>query len=219
MTNNKLLTELRKMEQELLTNKEPSAYIRLHKLIEEVEGEIRDECNRDAGKGSVAKAAQRILKSAKGQPHREALWKAYRGKDALTICDGFRAVRFNLDTAPSLEEHPEKFFDYPDISRVVDDLKKANDVPVNVPSLGELRAFIKTEKARLKAKKEKGVRLKLMEGSEYEVHVDAEYLLDMLESLPGATVTAARQKTQTTALYFKAENGDGVLFPLRPLNK
>lgn len=216
MTNNKLLTELRKMEQELLTSKEPSAYIRLHKLIEEVEGEIRDECNRDAGKGSVAKAAQRILKSAQGQLHREALWKAYRGKDATIICDGFRAVRFNLDTAPSLEEHPEKFYDYPDIGRIVDDLKKANDVPVNVPSLGELRAFIKTEKARLKAKKEKGVRL-ILQTAGQEIHVDAEYLLDMLEALPGATVTAARKKAQTSALYFKAENGDGVLFPLRPL--
>lgn len=215
MTNNKLLTELRQMEQELLTSKEPSAYIRLHKLIEEVEGEIRDECNRDAGKGSVAKAAQRILKIAQGQ-YREALWKAYRGKDAVIICDGFRAVRFNLDTAPSLEEHPEEFYDYPDIGRIVDDQKKANDVPVNVPSLGELRAFIKTEKARLKAKKEKGVRL-ILQTAGQEVHVDAKYLLDMLEALPGATVTASKRKTQTTALYFIAENGDGVLFPLRPL--
>lgn len=216
MKNDKLLTELRKIEQELLGGKEPAAYIALQNLITEVEGEIRDECNRESGKGSIGKAAERILKSG-SQDSREALHKAFRGKKGILLCDGFRAVRFNLDTAPSLVEHPERY-DYPDIDRIIDGSKR-NDVPVNVPSLGELRAFIKTEKARLKAKKQKGVRLKLMEGSEYEIHLDAEFLLDMLEALPGATVTASGQKTAVSAVYFKAENGDGILLPLRQPKK
>lgn len=212
MKNDKLLTALRHIEAELLNGKEPSAYISLQNLIHDVEGEIRDECNKENGKGSVAKAAERILKVAQGQS-RKAFHKAYRGKKGVLLCDGFRAVRFNLDTAPSLVEHPERY-DYPDIDRIIDG-SKHNDVPVNVPSLGELRAFIKTEKARLKAKREKGVRLKLMEGSEYEIHVDAQFLLDMLEALPGATVTASRQRTAMSAVYFKAENGEGILLPLR----
>lgn len=169
MKNDKLLTTLRKIEQELLNGKEPSAYISLQNLITEVEGEIRDECNKENGKGSVYKAAERILQSAS-------------------------------------------------YDRRIDG-SKYNDVPVNVPSLGELRAFIKTEKARLKATKQKGVRLILMEGTEYEIHLDAQFLLDMLEALPGATVTASRQQTAKSALYFKAENGDGILLPLRPLKE
>jgi hypothetical protein len=100
------------------------------------------------------------------------------------------------------------------IDRIIEG-SRGNDVPVNVPSLGELRAFIKTEKARLKAKGQKGVRLILMEGTETEIHLDAQFLLDMLEALPGATVTASRQKTAMSAVYFKAENGDGILLPLR----
>ena len=212
MKNDKLLTALRKIERELMGGKEPSAYISLQNLITEVEGEIRDECNKENGKGSIYKAAERILKVTQGSS-RECLHKAYRGKKGVLICDCFRAVRFNLDTAPVLVEHPAGY-DYPDIDRIIDG-SKYNDVPVNVPSLGDLRAFIKTEKARLKAKNEKGVRLILMEGTETEIHLNAQFLLDMLEALPGATVTASKQRTKMSAVYFKAENGDGVLLPLR----
>ena len=219
MKNDKLLVELRRIEAGLLNGKEPSAYIALQNLITEVESEIRDECNKEAGKSSVAKAAQRILKNAQAcQPTRPAFHKAYRSHRALSICDGFRAVRFNLDTAPILDEHPENYHDYIDVDRIIDGFT-GNDVPVNVPSLGELRAFIKTEKARLKAKGQKGVRLILMEGTETEIHLDAQFLLDMLEALPGATVSAARRNTATSGVYFKAENGDGVLLPLRQPKK
>jgi len=211
MKNDKLLIELRKIESELLGGKEPSAYISLQNLITEVEREIRDECNKENGKGSVGKAAERILKSG-SQDRREAFHKAFRGKKGILLCDGFRAVRFT--SAPVLLTHPDGY-DYPDVDHIIDG-SKYNDVPVNVPSLGELRAFIKTEKARLRAKKEKGVRLVLMEGTETEIHLDAEFLLDMLEALPGATVTASGQKTAVSAVYFKAENGDGILLPLRP---
>lgn len=211
MKNDKLLTELRKIEAGLLNSKEPSAYIQLQTLIGAVEDEIRDECNKANGKGTVAKAAERILKGAQSSP-RGCFHKAFRGKKGILICDGYRALRFT--SAPVLLTHPEGY-DYPDIDYIIDG-SKYNDVPLNVPSLGELRAFIKTEKARLKAKKEKGVRLKLMEGTKYEIHLDAQFLLDMLEALPGATVTASKIKTATSAVYFKAENGDGVLLPLRP---
>jgi hypothetical protein len=213
MKNDKLLTELRKIEADLLLG-EPAAYIALQNLIDEVEEEIRDEANKEGGKSSVAKAAERVLKAAQGQP-RECFHKAYRGKKGILLCDGYRALRFT--SAPILLTHPDGY-DYPDIDYIIDG-SKYNDVPVNVPSLGELRAFIKTEKARLKAKKQKGVRLVLAEGTEAEIHVNAEFLLDMLEALPGATVTAAKQRTAISALYFKAENGDGVLLPLRPPKK
>ena len=219
MKNDKLLAELCRIEAGLQMGENVSAWVSLKNLIEEVKDEIRDECNRENGRSSVAKAAERILKSAR-QDCREDLHKAYRGSKGILICDSFRAVRFNLDTAPILDEHPENYRIYHDIDHVIDG-SKYNDVPVNVPSLGELRAFIKTEKARLKAekKKEKGVRLVLMEGTETEIHLNAAYLLDMLEALPGATVTASRQKTAVSAGYFKAENGDGVLLPLRQPEK
>lgn len=216
MKNDKLLTELLRIKADLVDHQEPVAYFALQNLIAEVEEEIRDECNKASGNGNVGKAAERILRSA-SRDRRECFHKAYRGKKGVLLCDSYRAVRFNLDTAPVLVEHPERY-DYPDIDRIIDG-SKYNDVPVNVPSLGELRAFIKTEKARLKAKKEKGVRLKLNEGTETEIHLDAEFLLDMLEALPCATVTASRQRTAISAIYFKAENGDGVLLPLRQPKK
>lgn len=213
MKNDKLLTELRRIEASLLTG-EPDC-VALQNLINEVEGEIRDEANKESGKGSVAKAAQNILKEAqKVQRNCEGFHKAYRANRSLNVCDGYRAVRFNLDTAPVLVEHPAGY-DYPNIDRIIEG-SKGNDVPVNVPSLGELRAFIKTEKARLKTKKDKsGMRFVLIVESGVEVHVNAEYLLDMLMALPGATVTASKRRTVIGPLYFEAENGDGILLPLR----
>lgn len=222
MKNDKLLTELRKIETGLLNSKEPSAYISLQNLITEVEDEIRDECNKASGNASIAKAAERILKTARGSS-RDMLHKAYRSKKGLYVCDGVRAIRFNLDTAPSLEEHPEGY-DYFDIDRIIDGSKHycigvEETHPVDTTeNLGALRAFIKTEKAKLKAKKDttSAVRLILINEEGCEIHVDAQFLLDMFEALPGATVTTSRTRPSTSGLYFKAENGDGVLLPLRP---
>jgi hypothetical protein len=217
MKSETLLTKLRSIEADLIkSGGGPSAYIALQTLISDVEREIRDECNKGAGKGSIAKAAQNILKCAQGQK-REMLWKAYRSEHSLTVCDGFRAVRFNLDTAPVLETHPDRFFDYPDFGKIFAEAKR-NAVPVTVPIPAELRAFIKTEKARLKAKKQKGTAF-ILNAAGQDIRVDAEFLLDMLEALPGAVVTASRTKPRIGALYFKAENGDGILLPCRPLKE
>lgn len=216
MKNDKLLPELCRIEAGLQMGENVTAWVSIKNLIEEVKDEIRDECNKENGKNTIANAAKRILKNARQNTNREAFFRAYRGQNSLSICDSCRAVRFNLDTAPSLEEHPESYHDYPDIDRIVEG-SKGNPIRLNVPSLGELRAFIKTERAKLKAKKDKSaVRLIVTNGDGLDIHLDAEYLLDMLEALPGATVTAARIRPQTTGLYFKAENGDGVLLPLRP---
>lgn len=217
MKNDKLLRELRKIEADLLTARgEPAAYISVQNLIIEVEEEIREEANKASGQGSVAKAAQNILKTAvKVNNYRECLHKAYRTSRSLNICDGFRAVRFNLDTAPVLSEHPASYKDYPDIDRLIGSTVN-NSVTINVPSRASLVAYIKTEKARLKAKKDRSeVRLIMTDGYGRDVHVNAEFLLDMLDALPGATVTIDPRRLKTSTLYFKAENGDGVLLQLR----
>lgn len=164
MTNEKLLKELRRIEADLLTERgEPAAFISVQKLINEVEDGIRAELNKQAGKGSVAKAAQRVLKFAQGHP-RECFHKAYRGKKGVLICDGYRALRFNLDDAPALPEHSAGYVDYPDVDRIIG-RPVQNSVQINVPTRSELLAYIKTEKARLAAKKDKsGVRLILTDG-------------------------------------------------------
>jgi hypothetical protein len=215
MRSDTLLTKLHRIKNDILNNKEPSAYTALLGLIEEVEDEIRDICNKASGKGSVADAAKRVLKRA-GQHHIEAHHKAYRGDKGLLVCDGAQALRFNLDTAPSLVEHPAgyDYHDYPNIDRIIDG-SKGNDVPVDVPNLEELRAVIRIAKAKHNVPRGGGA-VFILKAAEQDIRVDAQLLADMLEALPGATVTAARQKAAISALYFKAENGDGILLPIRP---
>ena len=213
MKSDTLLTELLALKQSILDGKTVTAWTRLSRLIDTVEAEIRTEANKTGGVSSIVKAAERIMKSASKNAHK-VLHKAHRTDKHVTICDGFRVVRFNADTAPVLTEHPAGY-EYIDVARIVEQWAK-NTLPVQMPTLAELRAFIKTEKARLKAEKKLPlVRFILNEGTEHEIHVDAQFLLDMLEALPGATVTADEQKYKTSALYFKAANGDGVLLPLR----
>jgi hypothetical protein len=45
--------------------------------------------------------------------------------------------------------------------------------------------------------------------------VSADYLLDMLALMPGCTAYIADSKVDISPIYFKAENGDGVLLPVR----
>jgi hypothetical protein len=130
------------------------------------------------------------------------------------ICDGFRVVRFN-EPLP-LESIPEG----------VEPLNMSRSIApgmntgarLSLPELGELRAHIKTEKARIKAEKLRRV-VPLWDFGDGLPAVDAQYLADMLEALPGCTATAAKDHPELRIIYFESENGDGVLCPVRKAAK
>lgn len=47
------------------------------------------------------------------------------------------------------------------------------------------------------------------------IHVNPQYLIDMIQALPGCT--AYKPQSQTSPIYFEAPNGDdGILLPVRP---
>lgn len=95
----------------------------------------------------------------------------------------------------------------------------ANHGPtLELPTVAELKAHIKTQKAENKANGVKGP-------AKYDFGlgrplVNAEYLLDMLELLPGCEAVCGQDKPELQGIYFSAEGqGEGILFPIHKSRK
>jgi hypothetical protein len=181
----------------------------LKALREEAAAEIRREEAKNGGKLNRTKAAERVIKSAKSyQAAHECFhgaWIDSAGRQCL--CDSFQAYR--LREALPLETLPEKISPI-DLNRII---SKNLGATLELPDVGTLRAFIKTEKARKKAAKDKS--LIIYDFGEGLPAVNAEYLLNALEILPGCTATASRENSQLRAIYFESPDGDGILMPVR----
>lgn len=185
----------------------------LNYLKTEAEAEIRHTAAKQSGNGNRQKAAERVIKSAM-QDSRPALrgsWNDSNG--AQYICDGFRLLKL-LEPLP-LEKIPEDVQPI-DAARIIPTDKNARGAVLELPSIAELKAYIKEEKARKKAIKDKSAPLYDF-GAELPA-VNAQYLLDMLEVLPGCTARATAERPKLRGIYFESVHGCGVLLPVRKEN-
>lgn len=200
-----IYTEVLKIESSLQSEGNGSALELLNALKESLKASIRDANNKQAGKGAAGKAALRILKGKTGHP---VLEKAFSGDAGVMVCDGVRAVLFNAETAPELPQNESGvYYPYDGLLKNLNVAKnEANRQPVNIPSTAELKSYIAEKKAEAKAKGEKPafIRYQLENGQ----HVNAQFLIDMLEALPGC---AAYSCGGVRPLYFEAETGRGML--------
>ena len=156
-------------------------------------------------RGAVA-AAGRIVKNCNDA--RPSFKGIFTRGDKYCICDGFHLLRLNEDIT-SLP-HVENDFD---VDATMSGAIKAAGEAVELPSVGELRAFIANDKKKVGGGK-KRAHLRTPYCLAGFWYCNAEYLLDMLQALPGCT--AYKPAGWRQPLYFKAENGDGILLPVRP---
>lgn len=170
---------------------------------------------------AAADMIKRLFKDMdKRKDGREDLHKTWIDENGRQCaCDGFRAYRLNMPIAG-----------LPDAGKTVIDLEKLfpkslgeyNHVE-NVPTLEELNALIEDDKAHT-VKTRKGI-------AEYDDDaprgvyffqgigapaVNLLYLRDMLRMYPDAEIY---WKNTVNPLYFKAQNGDGLLLPVRWLKE
>lgn len=180
----------------------------LAELLIEAEREITTEEAKKGGRLDALKAAERLIKRAKADTYRTALHGAWIDSDGLQcICDGYNGYR--LREHLTLEKLPDNVEPI-DLKRIVTPNQGER---LTLPSAAELRAYIKTEKARLKAKKDKSI--VIYDFGEGLPAVNAEYLLTALEILPGCTATASKQYPTKRAIYFESEAGTGCVCPIR----
>ena len=86
--------------------------------------------------------------------------------------------------------------------------------PLETPSQGELKSYIKITKAENKAKYGKNANRQciLWDFGKDRPVVNAVYLLDILTAFPDAAITYG---TMTDPLYFSHADGEAILLPVR----
>lgn len=170
--------------------------------------ELKEDINRDeakkTGKGAALKTAKDILKN--GNKKRDILGYAQIIDGKQYLCDGYIAVELN-EPLP-LPEIPEgmnaldikKLINYPAYSEIAE-----------LPDKIKLKSYIKVEKAKNKANGQ--TNNICYDFGENKPLVNAEYLLQIMELMPNATIYI---ENCYKPIYFESEAGRAVLGPIRP---
>ena len=183
----------------------PSIATEFALLKEYLEKEMRDAAAKQGGVKSVYNAANAIIKNAKKcYPGKSNIHGMYEdenqyGETVYCVCDGCSAVRFKkelpLERIPNGAGEP---FHLKDI------VKKPNGAQqIVLPDIADVKVFFKI------CDKDDTYCL----DKELDVYVNPVYLANIMGCLPNATAYA---RDGVSAIYFEAENGDGVLMPARP---
>lgn len=166
--------------------------------------EAKEEIVSKGGKKDELAACKAIVKSAQGQ-YREDLHGTWIDKEGWQcMCDCFRAVRLkeHLDALPESKGI--------DLERIMSSARE-NSVELKLPTIGEVKAFIASEKAAGK----KEFRYDFGEG---KPAVNAKYLLDMLKLGLDDTAMISSKYPMTTAIYMRGEGVEALLLPVRKAN-
>lgn len=169
------------------------------------------ETAKKTGRTQTLAAVKRILKDGQKAPQ-ETLHYTDTWNGLQLVCDGYRVIGLNTPLA-NLPERPahvtpmqwEKLM-----------TKPSETQPLTLPDPAELKAWITRQKEAWKASHNGSTRA--MPALRYDFGTDkpavnAAFLLDMLEALPGCQ---AEYTGTLTAIHFTAESGIGLLMPVRP---
>lgn len=167
--------------------------------------DAKEEIVSKGGKKDELAACKAIVKSAQGGP-RDNLKGAWTDKEGWqVVCDGYRAVRMeeHLDALPAVQGA--------DIDRVFDAARE-NSVEMKLPTIGEVKAFIASEKAA-------GKKEFRYDFGENKPAVDAKYLLDMLKLGCYDTARISRRSPMISAIYMHGEGVEAILLPVKKPDK
>lgn len=149
---------------------------------------------------SIRPVIARVIKNA----DKDSFQGLFKSGDKWVVCDGYRFIRLaeDITSLPHTDSHfaVEQF------------IPKSCGATLDLPSAGDLKAVIAAEKPM------KGPRCKPYSLKPYHlgngIWVNPQYLLDMMQALPGCT--AYTPSTKLSPIYFKSKNGnDGILMPVR----
>ena len=155
------------------------------------------------------------LKDAIRRQPRESLHGAWMQDGKQCICDGYHAVILDSEIPglPQVKEGIEKM----PLEGIFKPLRAHAGARLSLPTTGELKAAIRLHRAEEKANKaSKNRKPATWDFGKDLPTVNAEYLLDMLELLPGCMATVSESRPISSTIYFQAEGvGEGCLCPTR----
>lgn len=178
--------------------------------LKQLESDMAIEQSKKSGTKSIVIAANRIIKNAKSTG-KDVLAGMFENKDKCgetkyCVCDGFVAIRFN--EKPLLPEIDEKYHGQEmALEHIVKPMDGSKEI--TLPDISELKVYIKTYKIKEKNNPKKVADYLLDE--ELNLWVNPQYLLNAMECLPDCKAYTANR---ISPIYFKAENGDGVVMPI-----
>ena len=178
--------------------------------LKQLEADMLIEQSKKSGTKSIVTAANRIIKNAelRNKPMLEGMFtnQTRDGSTLYCVCDSYVAIRFN--EKPLLPEIDEKWHGQEmQLEQIVKPMDGSKEIAL--PDIGELKVYIKTHKIKEKNNPKKVADYLLDE--ELNLWVDQQYLLNVMECLPDCKAYAANR---ISPIYFKAENGDGVVMPV-----
>ena len=178
--------------------------------LKQLEVDMIIEQSKKSGTKSIVTAANRIIKNAEllKKPLLAGMFtnQTRDGSTLYCVCDFFVAIRFN--DKPLLPEIDSKYHGQEmQLKQIVKPMDGSKEIAL--PDISELKVYIKTHKIKEKNNPKKVADYLLDE--ELNLWVNPQYLLNAMECLPDCKAYAADRISQ---IYFKAENGDGVVMPV-----
>ena len=179
-------------------------------VLKSLESDMLIEQSKKSGTKSIVTAGNRIIKNAESTG-RDMLMGMFTnqtrdGSTLYCVCDSYVAIRFN--EKPLLPEIDEKYHGQEmQLEQIVKPMDGSKEIAL--PDISELKVYIKTHKIKEKNNPKKVADYLLDE--ELNLWVNPQYLLNAMECLPDCKAYAANR---ISPIYFKAENGDGVVMPV-----
>lgn len=177
-------------------------------VLVSLKGEIRQDAAKNSGNGSLYKSAMNILKNSKKVlSGNTGFHGAFMYEGVQYVLDGYRllAIKNKIDL-------PETELASDIGKKNIDACRRncTNEFPL--PDVGELNAYIKQEFAKQKASGVKPNERKVLydAGVQYPIF-NAEYLLSMMQAMPGCT---AKYGNVLSPVYFDGGDVEGVLCPV-----
>ena len=182
----------------------------MYNVLKQLEADMLIEQAKKCGTKSIVTAANRIIKNAElyNKPMLEGMFtnQTRDGSTLYCVCDNYVAIRFN--EKPLLTEIDSKYHGQEmQLEQIVKPMDGSKEI--SLPDISELKVYIKTHKIKEKNNPKKVADYLLNE--ELNLWVNPQYLLNAMECLPDCKAYAANRISQ---IYFKAENGDGVVMPV-----
>ena len=179
-------------------------------VLKSLESDMLIEQSKKSGTKSIVTAANRIITNAesRNKPMLEGMFtnQTRDGSTLYCVCDSYVAIRFN--EKPFLPEIDEKYHGQEmQLEQIVKPMDGSKEIAL--PDISELKVYIKTHKIKEKNNPKKVADYLLNE--ELNLWVNPQYLLNAMECLPDCKAYAANR---ISPIYFKAENGDGVVMPV-----
>lgn len=180
-------------------------------VLKQLEADMLIEQSKKSGTKSIVTAANRIIKNAESLKRSAMLAGMFTnqtrdGSTLYCVCDSFVAIRFN--EKPLLPEIDSKYHGQEmQLEQIVKPMDGSKEI--TLPDISELKVYIKTHK--IKEKNNPKTVADYLLDEELNLWVNPQYLLNAMECLPDCKAYAANR---ISPIYFKAENGDGVVMPV-----